>query len=247
MTAAVWPTPTPAALSARGLCAGYGEVAVLREVALSVHEGAITAVIGANGAGKTTLMKTLAGLIAPSRGEILHGAKAIATMPIHQRVASGIVLVPEGRMVFPDLTVRENLMLGAVNPRAQAKRLETLEQVTTLFPRLGERMRQSGGTLSGGEQQMLALGRGLMALPRILLLDEPTLGLAPAIARQIFRIVPQLRDMGLSVLIAEQDLHRTLRIADHAYVLENGVVMAEGSGAALAADPAVRRAYLGQA
>jgi branched-chain amino acid transport system ATP-binding protein len=236
--------PQPA-LEAQGLSAGYGEVSVLREVSLSVRVGAITAVIGANGAGKTTLMKVLSGLIPPSGGQILHEARPIGSVPIHKRVAEGIVLVPEGRLVFPDLTVVENLMLGAVNPRALPLRDATLAQVYTLFPRLAERKSQHAGTLSGGEQQMLALGRGLMAQPRVLLLDEPTLGIAPGIARQIFQIVPQLRDLGISVLIAEQDLHRTLRIADYAYVLENGVVAAEGTGKALEQDPAVRRAYLG--
>lgn len=232
-------------LSAVDLHAGYGEVGVLRGVSLAARAGAITAVIGANGAGKTTLMKVLAGLIAHRTGRIDLADRPIGGVPVHGRVAAGIVLVPEGRMVFPDLTVRENLLLGAVTPRTRPARAATMAQVCALFPRLGERMDQAGGTLSGGEQQMLALGRGLMAQPRVLLLDEPTLGLAPAIAKQIFRIVPQLRDMGITVLIAEQDLRRTLRIADHAYVLENGVVAAEGAGRDLERDPAVRRAYLG--
>jgi branched-chain amino acid transport system ATP-binding protein len=233
------------ALAVAGLSAGYGEVQVLRDVTLCAAAGAITAVIGANGAGKTTLMKVLAGLIASQSGTISLGARQIARLPAHGRVAAGIVLVPEGRMIFPDLSVRENLLLGAVTPHARPHRADTMARVCELFPRLAERMGQAGSTLSGGEQQMLALGRGLMAQPRVLLLDEPTLGLAPAIARQIFRIVPQLRDMGITVLIAEQDLHRTLRIADHAYVLENGAVAAQGTGPDLARDPAVRRAYLG--
>jgi branched-chain amino acid transport system ATP-binding protein len=234
-----------AALAAAGLHAGYGEVRVLQGVTLSVAAGSITAVIGANGAGKTTLMRVLAGLVAPTAGTLSHGGAAIGALPAHARVARGIVLVPEGRMVFPDMTVRENLVLGAVNARARPLRDATMAQVFALFPRLAEREGQLAGTLSGGEQQMLALGRGLMAQPKVLLLDEPTLGLAPGIARMIFRIVPQLRDLGITVVIAEQDLRRTLRIADHAYVLENGIVAAEGAGRDLEADPAVRRAYLG--
>lgn len=233
------------ALSTETLHAGYGDVRVLQGVTLSVAAGSITAVIGSNGAGKTTLMRVLAGLVTLSSGDVFHGDADISALPAHARVARGIVLVPEGRMVFPDMTVRENLVLGAVNARARPLRDTTMRQVYDLFPRLAEREDQLAGTMSGGEQQMLALGRGLMAVPRVLLLDEPTLGLAPAIAKQIFQIVPRLRDLGITVLIAEQDLRRTLRIADHAYILENGQVSAEGSGRDLETDPAVRRAYLG--
>jgi branched-chain amino acid transport system ATP-binding protein len=235
-----------AALATEALHAGYGGVKVLQGVTLAVAAGSITAVIGANGAGKTTLMRVLAGLMPPSAGALTLAGAPIAALPAHVRVARGIVLVPEGRLVFPEMTVRENLVLGAATPRARPARDATMRRVFDLFPRLEERAAQAAGTLSGGEQQMLALGRGLMAQPSVLLLDEPTLGLAPGIARQIFRIVPQLRDLGLTVLIAEQDLRRTLAIADHAYVLENGRVAAEGSGRMLEADPAVRRAYLGQ-
>lgn len=236
---------TAPALTVQSLDAGYGEVAVLRGVTLTAAAGQITAIIGANGAGKTTLMRALAGLIAPTAGQISVDGQPVTADPPHRRVAKGVVLVPEGRLIFPDLSVRENLMLGAIPAHARPLREASLAEVCALFPKLQERMEQAGGTLSGGEQQMLALGRGLMARPRVLLLDEPTLGLAPAIARMIFHIVPQLRDMGLTVVIAEQDLHRTLRIADRAYVLENGHVAAEGTGAEIASDPAVRRAYLG--
>lgn len=238
---------TPPSLTVEGLDAGYGEVSVLRGVTLTAAAGQITAVIGANGAGKSTLMRALAGLIAPTAGRIQLDGRPVTADPPHRRVAQGLVLVPEGRLIFPDLTVRENLALGAIPPHARPRRAATMAEVCALFPRLQERMDQAGGTLSGGEQQMLALGRGLMARPRVLLLDEPTLGLAPAVARMIFRIIPQLRDMGLTVVIAEQDLHRTLRIADRAYVLENGAVAAQGTGAELERDPAVRRAYLGHA
>jgi branched-chain amino acid transport system ATP-binding protein len=236
---------TAPALTVEGLDAGYGEVSVLRGVTLTAAAGQITAVIGANGAGKSTLMRALAGLIVPTAGRIGLDGQPITADPPHRRVGRGLVLVPEGRLIFPDLTVRENLILGAIPPHARALREASMAEVCALFPRLEERMDQPGGTLSGGEQQMLALGRGLMAKPRVLLLDEPTLGLAPSIARMIFRIVPQLIDMGLTVVIAEQDLHRTLRIAHRAYVLENGAIAAQGTGAELARDPAVRRAYLG--
>lgn len=236
---------TAPALTVESLDAGYGEVAVLRGVTLTAAAGQITAIIGANGAGKTTLMRALAGLISPTAGQISVDGQPVTADPPHRRVAKGVVLVPEGRLIFPDLSVRENLMLGAIPAHARPQREASLAEVCALFPRLEERMEQAGSTLSGGEQQMLALGRGLMARPRVLLLDEPTLGLAPAIARMIFQIIPQLRDMGLTVVIAEQDLHRTLRIADRAYVLENGRVAAEGTGAEIANDPAVRRAYLG--
>lgn len=232
-------------LAVESLTAGYGEIEVLRGIDLAARQGEVTAVIGSNGAGKTTLMRRLAGLLPPAGGRILLDGRDVTRWASHELVAAGLVLVPEGRLVFPDLSVRENLVLGAVTKRARPERARIMEQVFALFPRLAERAGQAGGTLSGGEQQMLALGRGLMGQPRLLLLDEPTLGLAPAIARQIFRVIPQLVGMGITVLIAEQDVRRTLAIAAHAVVLENGRVAAEGAGAELAEDPAVRRAYLG--
>lgn len=233
------------ALEVEGLEAGYGEVRVLHGLSLTAEAGAITAVIGSNGAGKTTLLRVLSGMLMPGAGRIRLDGRDITGHPAHRLVAEGVVMVPEGRMVFPEMTVRENLVLGAVARHARPDRDTTMAQVFELFPRLREREGQMAGTLSGGEQQMLALGRGLMAKPRLLLLDEPTLGLAPGIAKQIFRIVPRLRDLGLSVLLAEQDVRRSLAIAAHGYVLENGQVAAEGEGRALADDPAVRRAYLG--
>jgi len=234
-------------ISTSDLHAGYGEARVLQGVSLAVEPGSITAIVGANGAGKTTLMRVLAGLLPVRSGVLRADGQAITALQAHQRVGRGIVLVPEGRLVFPEMSVQENLVLGAVNDRAIATRDEMMATVFAMFPRLAERKEQLAGTLSGGEQQMLALGRGLMARPRLLLLDEPTLGLAPAIAKQIFRIVPSLRDLGITILMSEQDLRRTLRIADYAYVLENGAVAAEGAGAALLDDPAVRKAYLGHA
>lgn len=233
------------ALSAFGLHAGYGDIEILKGVSLTARAGAITAIIGANGAGKSTLMRVLAGLLPVSRGRLDQDGADISELPSHARVARGIVLVPEGRLIFPDLSVRENLILGSVTPHAQGSRDETLAKVYDMFPRLAERQDQAGCTLSGGEQQMLALGRGLMARPGMLLLDEPTLGLAPAIAKEIFRIIPRLRDAGLTVIMAEQDLRRTLRIADFAYVLENGALVSSGKAKDLENDPEVRRAYLG--
>lgn len=229
----------------RNLHAGYGEVRVLHGLNLKAGASGITAVVGSNGAGKSTLLRTIAGMLPPTSGEVLYDGMNLAGLPAEAVVDHGIVMVPEGRMVFPDMTVLENLTVGAITPRARHVRTETMEMVFDLFPRLRDRTRQLGGTLSGGEQQMLALGRGLMARPRVLLLDEPTLGLAPGIAKQIFRLVPKLVENGLSVIMAEQDVHATLKIAGFAYVLENGRIVAEGPGTSLLGDPVIRKAYLG--
>jgi branched-chain amino acid transport system ATP-binding protein len=228
------------------LHAGYDEVRVLQGISLKADDGAITAIVGANGSGKTTLMRVIAGLLPVAAGRLEANGSSIVETASHERVARGIVLVPEGRLVFPDLSVEENLILGAANKRALSKREKTIKTVYEMFPRLFERQSQHAGTLSGGEQQMLALGRGMMALPKVLLLDEPTLGLAPAIAKQIFRIVPSLRDLGITLVLAEQDLHRTLKVADYAYVLENGVIAAEGPGNEMLNNASVKQAYLGQ-
>jgi branched-chain amino acid transport system ATP-binding protein len=234
-----------ALLAADGVVAGYGEVLVVHGVALRAEEGRITAMIGANGAGKTTLMRTIAGVLPLAAGALSFAGRAIDRLRAHARVEAGLVLVPEGRLIFPDMTVEENLRIGAINRRARRALAEGLDEVYALFPRLAERRRQPGGTLSGGEQQMLALGRGLMAKPRLLLLDEPTLGLAPIMTRLIFETLARLRAAGLTILLAEQDVAQTLALADRAYVLENGRVALEGSGAALLDDPRVKAAYLG--
>jgi len=220
-------------------------VTVLRGVSLAAPEGSITALVGANGAGKSTLMRVLAGLLDPSEGRLAFAGEDITALPAHRRVGRGLVLVPEGRLVFPHLSVAENLRLGAWAPHARSHASDTVLQVETLFPRLAERRAQHAGSLSGGEQQMLALGRGLMARPRLLLLDEPTLGLAPQMARAIFDTVTRLRDAGLTILIAEQDVRTTLAIADHAWVLENGRIKKQGAAASLRDDPEIRAAYLG--
>ncbi len=232
-------------LKVNGLIAGYGDAKVLHSVELSCKAVSITALVGSNGAGKTTLFKTLAGLIQPDSGSIKFNDAQILPHPAHERVEQGLILVPEGRLIFPDMTVEENLRIGAVNNRARDQWQSTVKEVYELFPRLLERRAQLGGTLSGGEQQMLALGRGLMGLPKMLLLDEPTLGLAPGIAKQIFEIIPELVQKSISVLIAEQDIYRTLAIADYGYVLENGQITMQNTGSKLASNPAITATYLG--
>lgn len=227
------------------LVSSYGEVLALHGVSCQVVSGKVTALLGSNGAGKTTLLKTLAGLIAPRRGRILLEGAEISRVPSNQRVERGIVLVPESRMIFPDMTVEENLRIGAFAPHARRRIADGLEQIYSMFPRLRERRLQLGGTLSGGEQQMLAIGRGLMARPRLLLLDEPTLGLAPVMAQMIFEKIRELKATGLTILLAEQDVRRTLGIADWAYVLESGRSVMEGTGTELLSSPSIRTAYLG--
>ncbi len=237
-------TGTPV-LEVEDLVGGYGPTQVLHGLSIRVEAGGVTALIGANGAGKTTLMKTLAGLLPVRGGRLRFLGEDITGIACNRRVLSGLVLVPEGRMVFPSLSVRENLRLGAINPRARQDWSASLEWVYHLFPRLRERERQAAATLSGGEQQMLAIGRGLMAQPRMMLLDEPTLGLSPLMSHEIFQLVARLANEGLTLLLAEQDVQRSLDAARDAYVIENGRVAAHGSSTAIASDPRVRQAYLG--
>lgn len=232
-------------LTLTDVVAGYGAVRILRGVSLRVVDGSITALVGGNGAGKTTLMNTIVGIVSPDSGAVSFERQDVTHLRPSDRVNQGIVLVPEGRLIFPQLTVEENLRVGAIAPRARPHQAESLESVYTLFPRLIERRRQYGGTLSGGEQQMLALGRGLMARPRVLLLDEPTMGLAPQVADQIFETIVELRSKGMTILIAEQETARTLSCADRGYVMENGSVVLEGTGQDLLDNPSVREAYLG--
>lgn len=232
-------------MSVRDIHAGYGPVHVLRGVSLEVRRGSITALIGSNGAGKTTLLRTLAGLQEPERGDICLDGQDLVGWPSSRRVDWGLALVPEGRFIFPDFTVEENLRIGAYAPRARSSAPARMKEVYDLFPRLRERRRQKGGSLSGGEQQMLALGRGLMSCPRLLLLDEPTLGLAPLLTKHLFGLVPVIRQSGVTILLAEQDVHSTLSLADYAYVLENGSLVLEGPGRSLLEEEKVKRAYLG--
>jgi branched-chain amino acid transport system ATP-binding protein len=232
-------------LEVEDLFAGYGSIRVLNGVSLTVQPGSITAMLGSNGAGKTTLMRTIVGLIDADRGRLLHEGKPIHRLPPQQRVEMGIVLVPEGRQLFSDFTVEENLKLGAFVPHARARMSTTLEEMYGFFPKLAERRRQPARTMSGGEQQMLALARGLMSRPRLLMLDEPSLGLAPVVTAQLFEIIQQVRESGVTIFIFEQNVQTTLQIANQAYVLDQGRIILEGPGSALANEPRIRAAYLG--
>ncbi len=234
-----------ALLEAEGVVAGYGDIEIVHGLGFGATKGEVTALVGANGAGKTTLMRALAGVLPIKAGTLRFAGRDIGRARAHARVEAGIVLVPEGRLIFPHMSVAENLRIGAINRRARRDTARTTDEIYALFPRLAERRNQLGGTLSGGEQQMLALGRGLMAKPTLLLLDEPTLGLAPIVAKLIFATIERLSESGLSIVLAEQDIGQTLAIADRAYVIENGRIALSGTGAALLDDPRVKAAYLG--
>ena len=223
----------------------YGDLPALRGVSVSVEAGETLSVVGANGAGKTTMLRAISGLMRPRAGQILLDGKRLDQLPSHAIVARGVVQVPEGRKIFPSLTVLENLELGSYVAAAKVRRREGLEQVFALFPRLKERRRQAAGTMSGGEQQMLAIGRALMARPRVLMLDEPSLGLAPIIVKEIFRIIGEINRLGTTVLLVEQNTRQALALSRRGYVLENGRVVLEGSGAELLGNEHVKRAYLG--
>ena len=226
--------------------AGYGGLRILQGISMEVPEGEVVALIGANGAGKTTTLRVISGLLRPDSGEVLLDGESLVGRPPHRIVRSGVVQVPENREVFDGLSVRENLAMGGWS-RSAEERAETLAEVHELFPLLAERAGQAAETLSGGQQQMLAIGRALMARPRLLLLDEPSLGLAPALVADVFATVERIRERGITVLIVEQNAVRTLKLADRAYVLENGRIGLHGSGAELLEDPRVRSAYLGMA
>ena len=223
----------------------YGDLPALRGVTLGLEEGETLSVVGANGAGKTTMLRTISGLLRPRAGEIVFDGVRLDRLPTHAIVARGVVQVPEGRKIFPSLTVKENLELGSYIAGAREHRRETLARVLALFPRLAERQRQVAGTMSGGEQQMLAIGRALMARPRVLMLDEPSLGLAPIIVREIFRIIAEINQLGTTVLLVEQNTRQALALSRRGYVLENGRIALEGTGSELLDNEHVRRAYLG--
>ena len=229
----------------RDVVSGYGDIQVLHGVTIAVQAGTITALLGSNGAGKTTLMRTIAGVLPAWSGTLSFNGNPLGRLDPSERVAAGLVLVPEGRLVFPDLSVEDNLRLGAFTPRARPGRAAQFEKMYAMFPRLRERRGQAAGALSGGEQQMLALARGMMSEPTLLLLDEPSLGLAPQVAKQMFETIQIIRDEGHSILIVEQDLLGTLAIADYGYVMENGRITVEGAPSALRDNPHVHASYLG--
>ncbi|MCP5367609.1 MAG: ABC transporter ATP-binding protein [Hyphomicrobiales bacterium] len=231
-------------LEVRGLHAGYGPARVLHGVDLDVGDGEIVALLGSNGAGKSTLNNTVSGLLRPLAGRIALDGAEVTGAQSERMVELGVIQVPEGRRVFPNMTVRENLELGGYR-RGKARRGANLERVCTVFPRLRERMGQVAGTLSGGEQQMLAIGRGLMAEPRLLILDEPSLGLSPLLVEEMFALVRELHDQGLAILLVEQNVFQSLEIADRAYVMENGAIVLSGAAADLAADEGLKKSYLG--
>lgn len=232
-------------LQLNSVSAGYGAINVLEDVDLSVEEGEVVTIVGGNGAGKTTTLRTISGLVTPNRGEIRFEGQNIAGMASHDIVDLGITMIPEARQLFPDMTVRENLQMGAYRRGAQEGLKTRLDDVVAMFPRIGERLDQRAESLSGGEQQMVAIGRGMMARPRLLMFDEPSLGLAPIIVSQVFEVIGQIARTGTTVLIVEQNVYQTLRAADRGYVLENGrVTMADAADALLGNDH-VRRAYLG--
>jgi branched-chain amino acid transport system ATP-binding protein len=232
-------------LSVENIDVFYGDAQALDGVSLEVEEGAIVAIVGANGAGKTSLIRTIAGMLQPARGAIRYRGSSIAGWPSYRVCNLGIGQVAEGRQVFPTLSVAENLDLGALLPRARAQREKNRERVLALFPRLQERLPQAAGTLSGGEQQMLAIGRCLMGAPELVMFDEPSLGLAPTIVQDVLKAIRDLNAHGLTWVLVEQNVAVSLRLASRAYVLENGRVTLSGSGADLLADDRVRQAYLG--
>ena len=223
----------------------YGDVQVLHSVALEVRGKEIVTIVGGNGAGKSTLLKAIAGILRLSAGAIWFDEERIDHLSSHRIVDRGLVRIPEGRKVFPTMSVLENLELGSYLPKAKARRAESIEKVYSLFPILRERSRQTGGTLSGGEQQMLAIGRGLMSLPRLLMLDEPSLGLAPILVREIFRTVREINQQEMTVLLVEQNVFNALDMANRGYVLENGRIVLQGESRVLLNDEYIKEAYLG--
>jgi len=231
-------------LEVRNLSAGYGSVHILRGVDLDVGEGEIVALLGSNGAGKSTLNNVLSGIYAPFAGSVRFGGEAIHAATSMRIVELGLVQVPEGRRIFPNLSVRENLELGSFR-RGRARRAHNLARVTTIFPRLAERSGQLAGSLSGGEQQMLAIGRGLMSEPRLLVVDEPSLGLSPLLVEDMFALIGRINSDGLAVLLVEQNVVQSLAIAHRAYVLENGAIALAGNARELAENPSLKRSYLG--
>jgi branched-chain amino acid transport system ATP-binding protein len=232
-------------LRVEGVSSGYGAVSVLRNLSMKVDAGEIVAVLGTNGAGKSTLLKTIVGLLRPTAGRVMLGDEDVSKVPPESMAGKGVVLVPEGRQLFGEMTVRENLILGAYAHRRRSNRAEEIERVVDLFPVLGERMRSRAADLSGGQQQMVAVGRGMMAKPSLLLLDEPSLGLAPLVTREMFETFEKLREGGITVMIVEQQAMQTLKMSDRAYVIERGQIIVEGTAESVIDEDQVRSAYLG--
>jgi branched-chain amino acid transport system ATP-binding protein len=233
-----------ALLEVQGVHAGYGSVEILRGVSLRMQAGELVALLGSNGAGKTTFNAVLSGLLRPTRGQLVFEGQDLTGRSSRTVVQAGLIQVPEGRKIFPNLSVRENLELGCF-ARARERKAHNMAQVLDTFPRLAERMSQLAGTMSGGEQQMLAIGRGLMAEPRLLILDEPSLGLSPLLVEEMFALIRRLRESGLAILLVEQNVAQSLEIADRAYVMENGMIRFEGTSVQLLASDELRQSYLG--
>ncbi len=232
-------------LEVKDLNSGYGEVQILWGTSLALQEGKLTCLVGGNGVGKTTLLKTLMGLIPAWKGSIHFEDRDITRLPAYTKTDQGLVLVPEGRLLFTDMNVQENLEMGATNPRARPKMKENMEKVYSIFPRLKERMKQKAGTLSGGEQQMLAVARGIMAEPKVLMIDELSLGLAPLLVLQLFEDLKQLRKLGMTILLIEQNVQMALAISDYGYVMAGGKIEMEGAARQLSKNEYIRTAYLG--
>jgi len=232
-------------LELRGVTAGYGHFTALWDVTLRVDSGEAVAVVGPNGSGKTTLLRVISGLIAPRAGQLVFDGAALAGKPAYQIVAHGIAHVPEGRRIFPALTVADNLKMGAFLPGARQRFAESLERVFALFPVLAERQKQRAGSLSGGEQQMLAIGRALMSRPKLILLDEPSMGLAPVLVLRLFDLIHRVREEGYTILVVEQNVRQVLKLVDRAYLLEVGRIKMEGRAAELSEQDFVRKAYVG--
>lgn len=235
-----------AMLTVENLNVYYGMIHALKDVSFEVNQGEIVALIGANGAGKTTILHTITGLLSPKKGSVIFEGKELTKMPAHKIVSLGMAHVPEGRRVFADLSVYENLRMGAYTRKDKGEIEETLEKVYDRFPRLKERRNQMAGTLSGGEQQMLAMGRALMSKPRIILMDEPSMGLSPIMVNEIFSIIQEVSDSGTTVLLVEQNAKKALAIADRGYVLETGNIVLEGKASDLLNDDSIKKAYLGE-
>lgn len=232
-------------LEVEGISVHYGRIRAIRNMSFTVDEGEVVSLIGANGAGKTTTMRTISGILNPTAGKITFAGEDITRMKAHIRVVRGISQAPEGRGIFPGMTVMENLDMGTFGRKDRAGVPRDLERVFDLFPRLKERIKQYGGTMSGGEQQMLAIGRALMSDPKLLLLDEPSMGLAPQFIRQIFKIIKEINNQGTTVLMVEQNANQALAGAHRAFVLETGEITHSGTGKELLANPAIKEAYLG--